>query len=101
MADLPTQSDVTPFDQYRWLGEPPWKSGMAVEAWEKAHGHDVRLKCYPEYGCLAIENELIRHQEMVVELRHRIKSLAGEMDEWMLPIVRDKVLELLNDLETL
>lgn len=24
-------------------------------AWEEAHGHDVRLKCYPEYGCQVLE----------------------------------------------
>ena len=39
-----------------------------AEAWEKVHGHDIRLNCYPEFGCqllidpedlfLAIEKEL-------------------------------------------
>ena len=22
-----------------------------AEAWEKVHGHDIRLNCYPEFGC--------------------------------------------------
>lgn len=22
-----------------------------TEKWEKAHGHDIRLKCFPEFGC--------------------------------------------------
>lgn len=42
------------FDQRTKLGEPPW-SGAALEAWEKAHGHDARLKCYPEFGCQVLE----------------------------------------------
>ena len=42
-----------PFDQHEKLGNPPW-SGPVLEQWEQAHGHDVRLKCYPEYGCQAI-----------------------------------------------
>lgn len=39
-----------------------------AEAWEKVHGHDIRLNCYPEFGCqllidpedllLAIKKEL-------------------------------------------
>lgn len=24
---------------------------VEAEKWEKAHGHDIRLKCYPEFGC--------------------------------------------------
>jgi hypothetical protein len=47
-------SGYGPFDQREKLGEPPW-SGAALEAWEKAHGHDARLKCYPEFGCQVVE----------------------------------------------
>lgn len=43
-------SDYEAWDQEAKLGEPPW-SGPALAAWEAAHGHDARLKCYPEYGC--------------------------------------------------
>lgn len=46
-----------PFDQERHLGRPPYSDSSAVKAWEEAHGHDVRLKCYPEFGCQAIQNE--------------------------------------------
>jgi len=38
------------FDRLERLGEPPWE-GPPLAAWEAAHGHDVRLKCYPEFGC--------------------------------------------------
>jgi hypothetical protein len=27
-----------------------------VQKWEDAHGHDVRLKCYPEFQCSVIES---------------------------------------------
>jgi hypothetical protein len=43
-------NDYFPFDQAEKLGEPPW-SGPALKAWEEAHGHDARLKCYPEFNC--------------------------------------------------
>lgn len=64
------QSDGTPmrpFDQsatIRHWDAPSWKSLRQakraeyvadVNAWEERHGHDVRLKCYPEFGCAAIE----------------------------------------------
>lgn len=30
----------------------------AAKKWESAHGHDIRLKCYPEFGCqLSIDPE--------------------------------------------
>lgn len=28
---------------------------MAIQAWELGHGHDTRLKCYPEFQCQAVE----------------------------------------------
>jgi hypothetical protein len=31
-------------------GEPPWGDDV-VYAWEAAHGHDIRTKCYAEFGC--------------------------------------------------
>lgn len=30
-----------------------------LDEWEQVHGHDVRLKCYPEYGCQVIESAAI------------------------------------------
>lgn len=41
-----------PWDREEKLGGPPWlQSNPAVVAWEAAHGHDVRLKCYVEFQC--------------------------------------------------
>lgn len=40
------------WDQEDKLGPPPWSSeDPKLIAWEAAHGHDVRLKCYVEFGC--------------------------------------------------
>lgn len=52
-------SDYRPFDQDKWLlTPPPWHpNNPALVAWEAAHGHDFRIKCYPEFGCLAIGYE--------------------------------------------
>lgn len=45
-----------PFDQEEKLGPPPWGAlDEKVANWERAHGHDVRVKCYAEYGCQVIE----------------------------------------------
>lgn len=47
-----------PFDQDEKLGPPPWSLvDEKVANWERAHGHDVRTKCYAEYGCLVIEHD--------------------------------------------
>jgi len=47
-----------PFDQEEKLGPPPWDPlDPAVADWERAHGHDVRLRCYAEYGCMRIEDD--------------------------------------------
>lgn len=60
-----------PFDQEEHLGSPPW-SKYAVEIWEAHHGHDVRTKCYVEYGCKAIEEEFDRALGEVHEFLLRI-----------------------------
>jgi hypothetical protein len=53
-----------PFDQEEKLGPAPWSpDDPALIAWEKAHGHDVRLKCYPELGCVLVEVELERERD--------------------------------------
>jgi hypothetical protein len=49
----PQAPKYRPFDQSKHLGLPPW-GGDALARWEEAHGHDVRLKCYPEFGCQVI-----------------------------------------------
>lgn len=46
----------TPFDQEEKLGPPPWDPlDEQLALWERAHGHDVRIKCYVEFGCLVVE----------------------------------------------
>lgn len=63
-----------PFDQERHLGPPPWSDSEALRGWEAAHNHDVRTKCHPEFGCMAIdyEREAMEHViEIVREDHHR------------------------------
>ena len=82
--------EYLPFDQKKHLGLRPWDDD-AVEEWEEGHGHDVRLKCYVEYGCRAVENEhewLKEQIEREIErgqgndaLRERIATLEAERAE--------------------
>lgn len=46
------------FDQKEKLGPPPWRLSPALIAWEQAHGHDPRVKCHSELGCVLVESEL-------------------------------------------
>jgi hypothetical protein len=65
-----------PWDQEKWLGEPPWKADdPEVIAWEAAHNHDVRLKCYPEYQCRAIENKLELVEAENEQLREALETV--------------------------
>lgn len=59
-----------PFDQDRHLGPAPW-SGPALAAWEAAHGHDARVKCYPEFGCLALA---AANERRIEELEARLAA---------------------------
>lgn len=69
---MPTSARYRPGDQDDWLGEPPWSpSDPALIAWEAAHGHDVRSKCYPEFGCKVIQSDL----------EDRIDELETEVDK--------------------
>lgn len=69
-----------PFDQDRHLGPPPWSGDdPAVQGWEDAHGHDVRLKCYPEFGCQAIEYERQAMEEVVGAVRAHL--VLGPQDD--------------------
>lgn len=73
LAEKPSQA--RPFDQERWLGEPPWRDDAKVQEWETAHGHDVRLKCYPEFGCAAIEHESDAREERITELEAELRRI--------------------------
>lgn len=84
-------SGYRPWDQGRHLGPPPWKpSDPALVAWEAAHGHDVRLKCYAEFGCLVLsaaegdEAFLLAADAREVELladRERARSIAVRLEQ--------------------
>jgi len=68
------QTEYSLSDQEEKLGPPPWhEDDPAVQAWEAAHGHDVRLDCYVEYQCMQIEPAYQRRLDAthgaVVQLR--------------------------------
>lgn len=66
-----TRDNYAPFDQDKHLGDPPWDpKDPGLVAWERAHGHDVRLKCYPEFGCLVIEEALERKLDRIRAAAH-------------------------------
>ena len=67
----------TRFDQQDKLGSPPW-SGPVLEAWEAAHGHDARLKCYPEFGCQVIESALEAVEAENERLRAALQRIADQ-----------------------
>ena len=54
------------WDREEKLGPGPWLLDSKVSAWEAAHGHDVRLKCYPEFGCYLAWNRLEEAARVVV-----------------------------------
>jgi hypothetical protein len=69
-----------PFDQEKHI--PNWNREPSIFAlsreakeqlaedianWEAAHGHDVRQKCYREFGCMALEYEERDLLERLVE----------------------------------
>jgi hypothetical protein len=73
----PIQDDIAeyePFDQDKWLTKP-WRFDRAdVVAWEAAHGHDARVKCYVEFGCQVIEPTLERRIDRLVAERDRLQA---------------------------
>lgn len=57
-ADGFSDSKYEPFDREKWLGvwsNGSWEHPQNIPAWEAAHGHDIRVKCYPEFGCLVVD----------------------------------------------
>jgi len=63
-----------PFDQDEKLGPPPWPDGPSLTAWEDAHGHDVRLKCYVEFGCQVIVTSLEAERDALNDEVDRLKA---------------------------
>lgn len=76
-AELISAQGYQPFDQEKWLGDPPW-SGPALEEWEAVHGHDARLKCYAEYGCQVIEAPWAQNTIELLDLFEAVLHANGE-----------------------
>jgi hypothetical protein len=96
----PASTPYEPWDQDAQLGPPPWDPhDEKVQAWEKAHGHDVRLKCYVEFGCQVIEQALER--ELLAAYRERdelrVKVAAGIAVAEQLTAERDEAVALLQE----
>lgn len=76
-----------PFDQHETLGEPPWRPGPDLDAWEAAHGHDARLKCYSEFGCTVIEAQ---YERRIVLLQRGLARARAEASNNAEPIQAGK-----------
>lgn len=117
MSEAPAKK-YKPFDQADHIGDPPWSpADPAVQAWEAAHNHDVRLKCYVEFGCqaLAVEHEdladenerLLADNERLRTERDRlidpddIQAVATAAEKWGPPPEGIQWGMLLNDLHQL
>ena len=75
-------TDYRPWDREEHCGPPPWKpDDPNVIAWEKAHGHDIRLKCYPEFGCQVLEAQRERLEEAARAFVDHIESFDALPDE--------------------
>lgn len=77
------RTDYEPSDRDEKLGiDPPYDSAL-LAAWEEAHGHDVRLKCYPEFGCRVLEATLAVHvaklADALEEAEARIAAVTDRM----------------------
>lgn len=77
------------WDREKWLGSPPWKpDDPKLIAWEAAHGHDCRLKCYREFGCSVAEHyvsdeEVERMAALIIYIRNPTWPKRWGWTEWM------------------
>src|SRR3954469_2172352 len=79
MSDEPYE----PFDQEARLPPPPWSpDDPALKAWEAAHGHDVRVKCYVEFGCQVIEESLEREIDRLESQNQALQERAATFKAW-------------------
>jgi hypothetical protein len=84
-------SDYAPFDQAVMLGEQRWMpDDPKVIAWEAAHGHEPRLKCYAEFGCQVLEVPGARRILALIDaLRgHSRSDEPGDVDLFMVDNAR-------------
>lgn len=81
MVEQPSTPDYLPFDQERHLGDPPW-FGPTLKAWEEGHGHDARVKCYPEFGCQAIQNQADRYYGALTVIAGFRSDSRDASDHW-------------------
>ena len=98
LAILDPVNGYRPWDQDDRLGSGPWR-GPALRAWEDAHGHDARLKCYAEFGCRLLEVECA---ENTLALLTEVERLA-DTDKAQGATIRgleDENTELNNELGT-
>lgn len=52
LIDLCYQDGYTTWDQARVPVDAHGRYDQhEASRWEEAHGHDIRTKCYPEFGC--------------------------------------------------
>lgn len=78
-----------PWDQESKLGPPPWQpADPKLQAWQQAHGHDVRLKCYPEFGCLVTADEYddsvdyaAEYDDELIAERNLARSVAVQLEQ--------------------
>jgi hypothetical protein len=73
-------SDIVyrPWDREEKLGPPPWKhDDPKLIAWQEAHGHDVRLKCYREFGCIQLE--LLEEESQ--DAATRLSAVLDELEQ--------------------
>lgn len=77
-------TDYTAWDRDEKLGEPPWNpEDPKVIAWERAHGHDVRLKCYPEFGCTLGLIQITADEAATIKSDlATLKTYVDRVDEW-------------------
>jgi hypothetical protein len=71
VGDGPTP---VPFDYARPDRGKKWTATEA-KAIELRHGHDPRLKCYPEFGCRAIEYEVGLVAAELVAARQKLAAI--------------------------
>jgi hypothetical protein len=75
-----------PFDQEEKLGKD-WRKSHEPDIlrWEEAHGHDIRLKCYPEFDCAVLEvpwaKALLQMQEDLREARNERDAAVKVLEE--------------------